>query len=177
MEINMRILGIDPGYAIVGYGVIEFSGSRYYAIDYGVITTTANTPFPQRLQEIYNGMVSIIIRSNPDAFSIERLYFQNNQKTAIDVAQARGVILLSAQNNNLPISEYTPLQVKTAVTGYGQAHKQQVMEMTRRLLKLETIPKPDDAADALAIAICHAQCSGTRLRTLLNQRNQGSGKS
>ena len=122
-------------------------------------------------------MVSIIIRSNPDAFSIERLYFQNNQKTAIDVAQARGVILLSAQNNNLPISEYTPLQVKTAVTGYGQAHKQQVMEMTRRLLKLETIPKPDDAADALAIAICHAQCSGTRLRTLLNQRNQGSGKS
>ncbi|HCA54984.1 MAG TPA: crossover junction endodeoxyribonuclease RuvC [Ruminococcaceae bacterium] len=173
----MRILGIDPGYAIVGYGVIEFSGSRYYAIDYGVITTTANTPFPQRLQEIYNGMVSIIIRSNPDALSIERLYFQNNQKTAIDVAQARGVILLSAQNNNLPISEYTPLQVKTAVTGYGQAHKQQVMEMTRRLLKLETIPKPDDAADALAIAICHAQCSGTRLRTLLNQRNQGSGKS
>ena len=157
--------------------MIEFSGSRYYAIDYGVITTTANTPFPQRLQEIYNGMVSIIIRSNPDAFSIERLYFQNNQKTAIDVAQARGVILLSAQNNNLPISEYTPLQVKTAVTGYGQAHKQQVMEMTRRLLKLETIPKPDDAADALAIAICHAQCSGTRLRTLLNQRNQGSGKS
>lgn len=173
----MKILGIDPGYAIVGYGVIEFSGSRYYAMDYGVITTTANTPFPQRLQEIYNGMVSIIIRSNPDALSIERLYFQNNQKTAIDVAQARGVILLSAQNNNLPISEYTPLQVKTAVTGYGQAHKQQVMEMTRRLLKLETIPKPDDAADALAIAICHAQCSGTRLRTLLNQRNQGSGKS
>ena len=173
----MRILGIDPGYAIVGYGVIEFSGSRYYAIDYGVITTTANTPFPQRLQEIYNGMVSIIIRSNPDAFSIERLYFQNNQKTAIDVAQARGVILLSAQNNNLPISEYTPLQVKTAVTGYGQAHKQQVMEMTRRLLKLETIPKQDDAADALAIAICHAQCSGTRLRTLLNQKKQGSGKS
>ena len=173
----MRILGIDPGYAIVGYGVIEFSGSRYYAIDYGVITTTANTPFPQRLQEIYNGMVSIIIRSNPDALSIERLYFQNNQKTAIDVAQARGVISLSAQNNNLPISEYTPLQVKTAVTGYGQAHKQQVMEMTRRLLKLETIPKPDDAADALAIAICHAQCSGTRLRTLLNQRNHGSGKS
>lgn len=173
----MRILGIDPGYAIVGYGVIEFSGSRYYAIDYGVITTTANTPFPQRLQEIYNGMVSIIIRSNPDALSIERLYFQNNQKTAIDVAQARGVILLSAQNNNLPISEYTPLQVKTAVTGYGQAHKQQVMEMTRWLLKLETIPKPDDAADALAIAICHAQCSGTRMRTLLNQRNQGSGKS
>ena len=173
----MRILGIDPGYAIVGYGVIEFSGSRYYAIDYGVITTTANTPFPQRLQEIYNGMVSIIIRSNPDALSIERLYFQNNQKTAIDVAQARGVILLSAQNNNLPISEYTPRQYKKAGTGYGQAHKQQVMEMTRRLLKLETIPKPDDAADALAIAICHAQCSGTRRRTLLNQRDQGSGKS
>ena len=102
--------------------------------------------------------------------AIERLYFQNNQKTAIDVAQARGVILLSAVNNNLPVSEYTPLQVKTAVTGYGQAHKAQVMEMTRRLLKLDALPKPDDTADALAIAICHAQCSGTALRSLLNKR-------
>ena len=113
----------------------------------------------------------MIIRNDPDEMSIERLYFQNNQKTASDVAQARGVIMLAAQNSNIPISEYTPLQVKTAVTGYGQAHKPQVMEMTRRLLKLEKVPKPDDTADALAIAICHAQCSGTRLRQLLNQRS------
>ena len=167
---RMRILGIDPGYAIVGYGVIEFSGGRYYAVDHGAITTDADTPFPLRLQQIYNGLISVIIKNDPDEMSIERLYFQNNQKTAIDVAQARGVILLAAMNNNIPISEYTPLQVKTAVTGFGQAHKQQVMEMTRRLLKLESVPKPDDTADALAIAICHAQCSGTALRSLLNKR-------
>lgn len=167
----MRILGIDPGYAIVGYGVIEFSGGRYYAVDYGAITTDADTPFPDRLQQIYNGLISVIINNDPDEMSIERLYFQNNQKTAIDVAQARGVILLAGKNSNLPISEYTPLQVKTAVTGYGQAHKTQVMEMTRRLLKLEKIPRPDDTADALAIAICHAQSSGTALRSLLNKRS------
>lgn len=166
----MRILGIDPGYAIVGYGVIEFSGGRYYAVDYGAITTDADTPFAIRLQQIYNGLISIIIKDDPDEVSIERLYFQNNQKTAIAVAEARGVTLLAAQNSNLPISEYTPLQVKTAVTGYGQAHKSQVMEMTRRLLKLDRVPKPDDTADALAIAICHAQCSGTELRNLLNSR-------
>ena len=167
----MRILGIDPGYAIVGYGVIEFSGGRYYAVDYGAITTQADTPFPDRLQQIYNGLLSVIINTDPDEVSIERLYFQNNQKTAIAVAEARGVILLAAKNSNLPISEYTPLQVKTAVTGYGQAHKAQVMEMTRRLLKLEKVPKPDDTADALAIAICHAQSSGTLLRSLLNKRS------
>ncbi len=166
----MRILGIDPGYAIVGYGVIEFSGGRYYAIDYGAVTTEPDTPFPRRLQQIYTGLQSVIIKNDPDAVSIERLYFQNNQKTAIDVAQARGVILLAAQNSNIPVSEYTPLQVKMAVTGYGQAHKPQVMEMTRRLLKLDKVPKPDDTADALAIAICHAQCSGTSLRSILNQR-------
>ncbi len=165
----MRILGIDPGYAIVGYGVIEFSGGRYYPIDYGAVTTDADTPFPKRLQQIYNGLVSVIIKNDPDAMSIEKLYFQNNQKTAIAVAEARGVILLAAQNNNIPISEYTPLQVKQAVTGYGKAQKPQVMEMTRRLLKLEKVPKPDDTADALAMAICHAQCSGTNLRSVLNR--------
>ena len=166
----MKILGIDPGYAIVGYGVIEFSGGRYFAVDYGAITTDAATPFAKRLQQIYTELLSVIIRNDPDEMSIEKLYFQNNQKTAIAVAEARGVILLAAQNSNIPISEYTPLQVKTAVTGYGQAHKPQVMEMTRRLLKLDKVPKPDDTADALAIAICHAQCSGTRLRSLLNAR-------
>ena len=169
---KMKILGIDPGYAIVGYGVIEFSGGRYKALDFGAITTDADTPFGVRLQEIYNGMLSVIIKNEPDEMAIEKLYFQNNQKTAIPVAEARGVILLSAQMNNIPISEYTPLQVKQAVTGYGQAKKPQVMEMTRRLLKLDSVPKPDDTADALAIAICHVQSSGTRLKELLNSRNR-----
>ena len=170
-QIRMKILGIDPGYAIVGYGVIEFSGGGYRALDFGAITTDAQMPFPMRLQHIYNEMVSVIIKNDPDEMAIERLYFQNNQKTAIPVAEARGVILLAAQMNNISVSEYTPLQVKQAVTGYGQAKKPQVMEMTRRLLKLESVPKPDDTADALAMAICHAQCSGTRLRNMLNSRN------
>ncbi|MBR2176901.1 MAG: crossover junction endodeoxyribonuclease RuvC [Clostridia bacterium] len=167
----MKILGIDPGYAIVGYGVIEYSGGKYSPVDFGAITTEADMPFPMRLQHIYNEIVSVIINNDPDEMAIERLYFQNNQKTAIAVAEARGVILLAAQMNNIAISEYTPLQVKQAVTGYGQAKKPQVMEMTRRLLKLESVPKPDDTADALAMAICHAQCSGTRLRNMLNSRN------
>lgn len=167
---NMKILGIDPGYAIIGYGVIEFSGGRYKPLDFGAITTDADTPFGLRLQQIYNGILSVIIKNDPDEMAIEKLYFQNNQKTAIPVAEARGVILLAAQNNNIPVSEYTPLQVKSAVTGYGQAHKPQVMEMTRRLLKLDKVPKPDDTADALAIAICHAQSSATNLKNLLNQR-------
>lgn len=167
----MRILGIDPGYAIVGYGVIDYSGGKYQAVDYGAITTDANMPFPARLQYIYNELVALIIKNDPDEMAIERLYFQNNQKTAIAVAEARGVILLAAQMNNIPINEYTPLQVKSAVTGYGQAKKPQVMEMTRRLLKLEKVPRPDDTADALAMAICHAQSSGTRLRNMLNSQS------
>lgn len=165
---KMRVLGIDPGYAIVGYGIVDYQGGKYRAVDYGAITTEAETPFPQRLQYIYNELVAVIIKHDPDEMAIERLYFQNNQKTAIDVAQARGVIILAAQMSNLSISEYTPLQVKSAVTGFGQAKKTQVMEMTRRLLKLEQIPRPDDTADALAMAICHAQCSGTKLRNMLN---------
>ncbi len=169
---TMKVLGIDPGYAIVGYGVVEYKGGKYSPIDFGAITTDAEMPFPKRLQYIYNELVSVIIRNDPDEMSIERLYFQNNQKTAIAVAEARGVILLAAQMNNIPISEYTPLQVKQAVTGYGQAKKPQVMEMTRRLLKLEKVPKPDDTADALAIAICHVQTSDTRIINMLNKRNR-----
>lgn len=168
----MKILGIDPGYAIVGYGVIEYAAGGYRCIDYGAITTDADMPFPQRLQHIYNSMISVMIKNEPDEMAIERLYFQNNQKTAMAVAEARGVILLSAQMSNIAITEYTPLQVKMAITGYGQAKKPQIMEMTRRLLKLQEVPKPDDTADALALAICHAQSSGTRLRNLLNQKNR-----
>ena len=160
----MRILGIDPGYAIVAWGVVQYEGGRFTPQDFGAVTTLAQTPFSQRLQQIYNDVLAIIHRLQPDVLAIEKLYFKNNQKTAIEVAQARGVILLAAQNSGVPIFEYTPLQVKSAVTGFGQAQKPQVMEMTKRLLRLPQVPKPDDTADALAIAICHAQMGGTALK-------------
>ena len=160
----MRILGIDPGYAIVGWGVVEYEGGRFRPLDFGAVTTEAGTPFGQRLAQIYSQITELLERFRPDALSIEKLYFQNNQKTAIEVAEARGVILLAAEQQGVPVFEYTPLQVKSAVTGFGQAQKPQVMEMTRRLLRLTAVPKPDDTADALAIAICHAQTGGTALK-------------
>lgn len=167
----MIILGIDPGYAIVGYGAINTSGPRFKPLGYGSIVTDANQDFSLRLNLIYDKMTDILKICKPDALSIEKLYFQNNQKTAINVAQARGVILLSAKKAGVPIYEYTPLQVKTAVTGYGKAQKCQVMEMTKRLLKLDEVPKPDDTADALAIAICHANIAGSDLRLKLFNKN------
>ncbi len=154
----MRILGIDPGYAIVGFGVVDYSGANFAPLEYGAILTEAHTDFTQRLKNISEDMDYIIDKFGPDCMAVEKLFFTNNQKTAIDVAQARGVTLLSAIKKNVPIFEYTPLQVKQAVVGYGRAEKMQVMDMTRRILKLEQIPKPDDAADALAIAICHGHC-------------------
>ncbi len=160
----MRILGIDPGYAIIGWGAIQYEGGRFHAQDFGAVTTEAGTPFLQRLNQIYEQLTAILTQFKPDAMAIEKLYFQNNQKTAIEVAEARGVILLAAQRCGVPVFEYTPLQVKSAVTGFGQAQKPQVMEMTRRLLRLQAVPKPDDTADALAIAICHAQTGGTALK-------------
>lgn len=152
----MRIIGIDPGYAIVGVGVIEYKNSRFTTLDYGAITTTANTDFSYRLKVIYDDFTQIVNKYKPDAIAIEKLFFTTNQKTAIDVAQARGIILLVASQNNIPYYEYTPLQVKQSVVGYGKAIKNQVIEMTTRLLNLSQRPKPDDVADALAIAICHA---------------------
>lgn len=160
----MVVFGIDPGYAIVGWGAISFRSNTYKALGFGSVETQAHTDFNQRLEYIYDELYAILNRCRPDALAIERLYFQTNQKTAIKVAQARGVTLLAAQKLKIPIFEYTPLQVKTAVTGYGKAKKPQVMEMTRRLLKLDEVPKPDDTADALAIAICHAQAAGSDLR-------------
>lgn len=157
----MIILGIDPGYAIVGYGVLEYNKNRFKILDYGAITTDAGTPFDVRLEAIYNGIERIIETFHPDAMGIEKLFFNTNQKTVIDVAQARGVIMLAAKRNSVKAFEYTPLQVKMAVTGYGRAEKKQVQEMTRILLDLEKIPKPDDTADALAIAVCHAFTSGS----------------
>lgn len=163
----MTVLGIDPGYAIIGYGVVNAEKSSFTPVAYGCITTDADTDFNERLKLIFEGMNKVIEKAKPDCIAIEKLYFQNNQKTAIMVAEARGVILLCAQLHNIEIFEYTPLQVKTAVTGYGKAKKQQVMDMTKRLLKLRVMPKPDDAADALAIAVCHIQAAGTLLRQRL----------
>lgn len=160
----MRILGIDPGYAIIGWGIVDYERGRYVPLDFGAVTTQAKTPFGVRLQQIHEGITAQLTRYQPDVIAIEKLYFQNNQKTAIEVAEARGVILLAAQQAGVEVFEYTPLQVKSAVTGYGQAQKPQVMEMTRRLLRLKQVPKPDDTADALAIAICHAQMGGTALK-------------
>lgn len=151
----MVILGIDPGVAIVGYGVVECVGGNFRCLEYGCITTPAHTLLEDRLSEIYDGMTELIARHRPDCMSVEELFFNNNQKTAVDVAQARGVILLAANKARLPIYEYTPLQVKSAVVGYGRAEKQQVMYMVRQYLHMKETPKPDDAADAIAIAICH----------------------
>ena len=163
----MLILGIDPGYAIIGWGLIRYERGRYIPVDFGAITTSAGTPFNRRLEMIYDDLSALLTRYTPDAVAVEKLYFQNNQKTAIDVAQARGVIMLALQKQGVPVFEYTPLQVKSAVTGFGQAQKPQVMEMTKRLLRLKAVPKPDDTADALAIAICHAQYGGTALKQAL----------
>lgn len=157
----MRILGIDPGYAIVGYGVIDYSGSKFSVVGCGAVTTAADKPFPERLKDIYDDLLFIIDKYKPEALSIERLYFNTNTTTAIDVAQARGVIVLAAQTKGIAINEYTPLQVKQSVTGYGRAEKHQVMEMVKSLLSLKAVPKPDDTADALALAVCHAHYSAS----------------
>lgn len=162
----MVILGIDPGYAIVGYGVIKYEGNKFSIIEYGAITTKAKTPFNERLESIYDELHDIMSRTKPDAMSIEKLFYNNNAKTVIDVSQARGVTMLAAQKHKLDIAEYTPLQVKQSVVGYGRAEKKQVQEMTRVILKLDKIPKPDDTADALAMAICHAHASGSLMGKL-----------
>lgn len=161
----MRILGIDPGYAIVGYGVIEAGGGRYRPVEYGAITTPAGQDFGQRLVEIYQGMGEILTRLKPEAAAVEKLYFTNNKTTGIGVAEARGVILLALAQHGVPLYEYTPMQVKQAVAGYGGADKRQVMLMTQRLLNMKQVPRPDDAADALALAICHGRAATSLLNT------------
>ncbi len=160
----MRILGIDPGYAIVGYGVVEAKSGLYRPVEYGAITTPAGADFSLRLKEIFEGMTELLALHKPQSAAVEKLYFTNNKTTGIGVAEARGVILLALAQAGVPLYEYTPMQVKQAVTGYGKALKPQVQEMTRRLLKLPEIPKPDDTADALALAICHGQAAGSALR-------------
>ncbi len=155
----MRILGIDPGYATVGFGVVDYQGMDFKTVDFGAILTEAHTDFSARLAQIYEDMCFLLERHTPQALSIEKLYFNTNKTTGIMVAEARGVILLACVQHGVPVYEYTPLQVKSAVTGYGKAVKTQVMDMTRRILHLTEIPKPDDAADALALAICHGHCA------------------
>lgn len=162
----MRVLGLDPGYAIVGWGIVDGVGNRMAPVAYGAVITDKDTPFEKRLLEIYDGVLDICRRYQPQALSVEKLYYQHNQTTVIGVAEARGVILLAAAQCGVPIYEYTPMQVKQAVTGYGKAVKKQIQEMTRVLLRLDAIPKPDDTADALAMAITHCHCSGNQLSRL-----------
>lgn len=166
----MVILGIDPGYATIGYGAVEYAGARFTPVRYGAITTPAGLPFAQRLEMIYQDMRTLLDAVRPKVMSMEKLFFMNNKTTGIDVAQARGVILLAAQQHSLPVYEYTPMQVKQSVVGYGRAEKRQVMEMTRQILSLAEIPRPDDTADALALAICHGHCAGSILSRLQKTR-------
>ena len=158
----MRILGIDPGYAILGWGVIDVVGNRFSVVDYGSILTDTKMDMPSRLQVLYNGLTELIHKYNPDDASIEQLFFNSNAKTAILVGEARGVAVLACANGNLNIGEYTPLQIKQALVGYGRADKKQVQYMVKTMLNLKTVPKPDDTADALAAAICHAHSAGRK---------------
>ena len=160
----MRILGIDPGIAIVGFGLIESNRGSVRMLQYGAVTTEAGLPLATRLVQIENDMTALIAQLKPDEIAVEELFFSKNITTGIAVAHGRGVILCTAERLGVPIVEYTPMQVKQAVAGYGLADKKQVMDMTKRLLKLKAVPKPDDAADALAIAICHARSATSLLR-------------
>lgn len=160
----MRILGIDPGIAIVGFGLIESNRGSVRMLQYGAVTTEAGLPLATRLVQIENDMAALIAQLKPDEIAVEELFFSKNITTGIAVAHGRGVILCTAERLGVPIFEYTPMQVKQAVAGYGLADKKQVMDMTKRLLNLKAVPKPDDAADALAIAICHARSATSLLR-------------
>ena len=165
----MRILGIDPGYGITGFGLIEAERNQFKLLHCGAITTPAGMDFSARLEIIYNDMVELLQVAKPDKVAIEELFFGQNVTTGIGVAQSRGVILLAVRQAGLEIAQYKPMQVKQAVVGYGNATKHQVMDMTKRLLHLQQLPKPDDAADAIAIALCHARSSTSLLSQLQNR--------
>lgn len=159
----MRILGIDPGFATIGFGVLEADRGNCRLIQYGTITTPANMEFSERLRMIYDDMSILLERFNPDVVAIEELFWGHNVTTGIGVSHGRGVILLSIAQRRIPIHEYTPMQIKQAVVGYGLATKQQVMDMTRRLLKMDKPARPDDAADAIAVALCHGRAATSSL--------------
>ncbi len=158
----MRIIGIDPGTAITGWGVVEGDGQQLQMVACGVVTTPAHTPLPSRLQTIYHSLTDIISAQQPESAAIEELFFSRNVTTALSVGHGRGVAMLALANANLPITEYKPLEVKQAVTGHGGADKQQMQQMVKLLLNLAEAPRPDDAADALAVAICHAHSARWR---------------
>lgn len=160
----MRILGIDPGYAILGYGIIDVKGNHFSVCGYGAITTDVSMEMPDRLKHLYHQLMEIIREYEPDEASVEELFFNTNAKTAILVGQARGVIILACANSGLEISEYTPLQIKQGLAGYGRAEKKQIQAMVKTILNLKEVPKPDDTADALAAAICHGHSAGSRDR-------------
>ncbi len=164
----MIVLGIDPGIAIVGFGLIQQEGNHLKPIQYGSITTKAGLKTERRLKQIYDGMTQLFNKYKPDAMAIEKLYFNRNVTTAFTVGQARGVMLLAAEEAGVDVAEYTPLQIKQAVVGYGQAEKNQVQEMVKMLLHLKDKPKPDDVADGLAVAICHAHSAG--IQQLMTER-------
>lgn len=172
MAQNIRIIGIDPGYAIVGWGVLDFDGYRFSVVDYGAVTTSADLHFESRLEVIWDELSAILERHKPQVMAVEQLFFTTNQKTVIAVAQARGTILLRAVKSGLAVAEYTPLQVKSGVVGYGKAEKKQVQYMVKTILRLDAVPKPDDTADALAIAICHGHTSRANpgLKKILTKR-------
>ena len=155
MGVLMIIIGIDPGFAITGYGVVKYEGNKFSVIDYGAVTTEAGVALPKRLFYLSEGLDELITRYKPDAIAVEELFFNKNIKTALNVGHGRGVALLSAARSGAEVYEYTPLQVKQAVVGYGRAQKSQMQQMVKVILNLPEIPKPDDDADALAVAICH----------------------
>ena len=167
----MRILGIDPGYGITGFGLVEVQGSQLRLLRCGAITTPAGMDFSARLEIIYEDMRQLLDMAKPDAVAIEELFFGQNVTTGIGVAQSRGVILLAIRQAGLEVTSYKPMQVKQAVVGYGNATKHQVMDMTKRLLHLDAMPKPDDAADAIAIALCHGRSATSLLAQA--QKHQG----
>lgn len=164
----MRVLGVDPGIAIVGYSILDFENNKFKLIEYGCVTTSSTSPLTERLKFIYMEMENIIREFKPQDMAIEELFFNKNVKTAITVAQARGVEILSGINNGLSVYEYTPLQVKQGIVGYGRADKFQVQQSVKNLLRLDHIPKPDDTADAIAIAICH--CFSNKFKDLYEVR-------
>jgi crossover junction endodeoxyribonuclease RuvC len=152
----MIIFGIDPGLAISGYGVLNYIGNKFEVIDYGAVLTDSHEEFPERLKKIYDRYCELFEKYKPEAVAIEELFYNKNVKTAIAIAQARGIHLLAAANKSIPLYEYTPLQIKQGIVGYGRAEKKQVQEMVKIILKLDSVPQPDDVADGLAAAICHA---------------------
>ena len=166
----MRILGIDPGYATIGFGLIEADHAQFHMLHYGVMTTPAGLPLSKRLYQIFSDMEELITQLKPDVIAVEELFFNTNITTGIAVAHGRGVILCAAEKCAVPLYEYTPSQVKVAVTGYGKADKHQVMDMTKRLLKLKALRRPDDAADALALALCHARSYTSRIPQMKSEK-------